>query len=301
MFSPTVRCCWDTLPERGPARGRTCRFDVVSLSGVFAGLLTVALVWGAAAPAAGAGFVELEPFASSAPGRLEFHVLLSGFAFDEGIKDATTPVIIEPEAAALAALTNTNGSAFTGLALSNIASCNQGPLPLLCMIIGGSEFGAVVFPNWDTDGLGGNDAFKLGELSLDAFLPVTMTVQDQARYSTATGVRTVVENANEVIFPEGEPPDTDGDGVPDDMDECPNSDLSPTVVIDGCDSGVPNHLFEDGCTISDLVTECADGARNHGAFRRCVSKLGNALKKDGVITPPEKDQILSCASRADIP
>ncbi len=186
---------------------------MVSPSGVFAGLLTVALVWGAAAPATGAGFVELEPFASSAPGRLEFQVLLSGFAFDEGITDATISVIIEPDAAALAALINTNDSVFTELVGSNIAPCTQPRLPLLCMVIGGSELSAVVFPNWDTDGLGGNDAFKLGELSLDAFLPVTMTVNGDmtccgsghARYSTATGVLTPVENLNEVIFQAPEP------------------------------------------------------------------------------------------------
>ena len=32
--------------------------------------------------------------------------------------------------------------------------------------------------------------------------------------------------------------DLDGDGVPDDEDCEPESDLSPFVVIDGCDSGV---------------------------------------------------------------
>lgn len=33
-------------------------------------------------------------------------------------------------------------------------------------------------------------------------------------------------------------PDTEGDGVPDDVDQCPNCDLSATVVIDECNSGV---------------------------------------------------------------
>jgi len=37
--------------------------------------------------------------------------------------------------------------------------------------------------------------------------------------------------------------DRDGDGVPDDEDECPDSDLSETVVIDGCDSGVEKSLL----------------------------------------------------------
>jgi cysteine-rich repeat protein len=98
---------------------------------------------------------------------------------------------------------------------------------------------------------------------------------------------------------EGE--DSDGDGVPDAEDACPDSMLDPTVVIDGCDSEVSNTLLSGGCTISDKVDECAANSRNHGAFRRCVSKLGDKLQKDGVLTGPEKERILSCAGQADIP
>jgi thermitase len=98
---------------------------------------------------------------------------------------------------------------------------------------------------------------------------------------------------------EGE--DSDGDGVPDEEDACPYSMLDPTVVIDGCDSEVSNTLLSGGCTISDEVDECAANSRNHGAFRRCVSKLGDKLQKDGVLTGPEKERILSCAGQADIP
>lgn len=57
--------------------------------------------------------------------------------------------------------------------------------------------------------------------------------------------------------------DSDGDGIPDDEDACSDSDLSATVVIDSCDSGVENQLFDDGCTISDLIEECADDVSNH--------------------------------------
>jgi hypothetical protein len=49
--------------------------------------------------------------------------------------------------------------------------------------------------------------------------------------------------------------DTDGDGLPDEVDACPASDLRPTVMIDDCDAGVPNLFFEDGCTLADLVQE----------------------------------------------
>ena len=44
--------------------------------------------------------------------------------------------------------------------------------------------------------------------------------------------------------------DSDDDGIPDNEDNCPASILDPTVIIDGCDSGVENQLFDDGCTMN---------------------------------------------------
>ena len=84
-------------------------------------------------------------------------------------------------------------------------------------------------------------------------------------------------------------------------DDCPNSDLSATVAIDGCNSGVPNTLFPTGCTISDVIAACADGASNHGHFVSCVSHLTNNLKNAGTITGPQKGAIQSCAAQANIP
>ena len=86
-----------------------------------------------------------------------------------------------------------------------------------------------------------------------------------------------------------------------DEDECPNSDLSATVVIDSCNSGVPNILFPSGCTISDLIGSCAKGARNHGQFVSCVSRLTNDLKKAGTITGRQGGAIQSCTAKAHIP
>lgn len=96
-------------------------------------------------------------------------------------------------------------------------------------------------------------------------------------------------------------PDADFDGVSDDSDECLGSNLAPTVVIDGCDSGVPNTLLASGCTITDLVLECAVGAGNHGAFVSCATRTLNELKKAGIITGEQKEAIQSCASGANIP
>ena len=95
--------------------------------------------------------------------------------------------------------------------------------------------------------------------------------------------------------------DIDGDGISDDKDVCPNSVLSATVVIDDCDSGVPNTLLPIGCTISDLIAECAAGAKNHGNFVSCASHLTNDLKKDGIKSGEEKGKIQMCAAKAEIP
>jgi hypothetical protein len=93
--------------------------------------------------------------------------------------------------------------------------------------------------------------------------------------------------------------DSDGDGIPDNEDECPNSDLSTTVIIDGCNTGVPNTLLPSGCTISDLIAACAEGASNHGQFVSCVSHLTNDLKKAGTLTGQQKGAIQSCAAQAN--
>ncbi|HEY9420634.1 MAG TPA: PA domain-containing protein [Thermoanaerobaculia bacterium] len=94
---------------------------------------------------------------------------------------------------------------------------------------------------------------------------------------------------------------TDLDGVPDGVDSCIGSSRSETVVIDGCDSGVANTVFANGCRISDQINDCAVAASNHGAFVSCVAHLGNKLKKDGVITGDQKGAIQSCAGSASIP
>jgi hypothetical protein len=101
------------------------------------------------------------------------------------------------------------------------------------------------------------------------------------------------------------PTDSDSDGVFDlfdgEADECPMSDLRDTVVVDGCDSGVENTLVENGCTISDMINQCINGASNHGQFVSCVAAVTNDLKKDDVIAGKQKGAIQSCAGKAKIP
>ena len=92
--------------------------------------------------------------------------------------------------------------------------------------------------------------------------------------------------------------DTDGDGVGDNADACDTSDLSLTVVIGGQDTFVFNELFEDGCTITDLIVGLASSAGNHGAFVSGVAHLTNDLKSRGVITNKEKAAIQKAAAQS---
>ncbi len=96
-------------------------------------------------------------------------------------------------------------------------------------------------------------------------------------------------------------PDFDGDGVPDDADCNPKSDLSPTVVIDGRDTGVTNTLFDNGCTISDQIAAIAASSRNHGQFVSRVARYLIGLRRQGVITGRESARILLAAAWANIP
>ena len=122
-------------------------------------------------------------------------------------------------------------------------------------------------------------------------------VADEPIVRVVLGTNTNVVVLDNVAF--GNPiVDTDGDGLPDDVDACPVSDLSATVVIGGCDSGVANGLLDSGCTLNDLIAACAEGADNHGAFVACVAHLTNQLKDDGLITGREKGAIQRCAARA---
>ena len=92
--------------------------------------------------------------------------------------------------------------------------------------------------------------------------------------------------------------DFDGDGVPDDEDLCRASDLSATVVIDGCATDVPNTLFRGGCTISDAIGGCAADAKSHSQFVGCVSSLAETLQDAGVLTGQQHGAIQRCAAQA---
>lgn len=96
-------------------------------------------------------------------------------------------------------------------------------------------------------------------------------------------------------------PDSDDDGLADDVDACPQSDLAASLVIDGCDTRVDNLLQADGCTLGDRIGLIALAVRNHGEFVSEVTRFTQQLVADGSIRPNQRGAIHACAARASIP
>ncbi|HET7433924.1 MAG TPA: DUF642 domain-containing protein [Thermoanaerobaculia bacterium] len=94
------------------------------------------------------------------------------------------------------------------------------------------------------------------------------------------------------------PSDSDLDHVPDSEDTCPYSNLTGTITIDGCDTGVPNGSGFTGCTMNDELASCANNTKNHGDYVSCVSALTNGWKKAGAITGQQKGAIEKCAAQS---
>jgi hypothetical protein len=104
-------------------------------------------------------------------------------------------------------------------------------------------------------------------------------------------------------------PDADGDGVPNDQDDCAGSIVGGTIVIDGCDSGVANAIGEgaadvSGCTLADKigaeVAAASQSAKNHGKFVSSMAQRLNTMVKSGLITGAQKDALMSCIGSSSL-
>jgi beta-glucanase (GH16 family) len=98
--------------------------------------------------------------------------------------------------------------------------------------------------------------------------------------------------------------DDDDDGVLDDVDACVQSDLAPTVVIDGCDTGVENRTWKSGCRLADRIAECPIGAQSGipldapeveaRYFARCVNSMTRIWTRVGTVSVEEARAIRKC-------
>lgn len=138
------------------------------------------------------------------------------------------------------------------------------------------------------------DLVNSGELQvstpLDSENPPLVSINDGERIPLQAGESMTAEFTSDI----------DGDGVLDGIDEKPDSDMSPTVVIGGLDSGVRNVVDEKGWTVSDRITLFAEGAGNHGAFVENVVKLANELESKGLLTNKEAADLKNTAAKSDV-
>ena len=79
--------------------------------------------------------------------------------------------------------------------------------------------------------------------------------------------------------------DSDGDGVPDAQDACPDTSAGQLVN-------------EAGCSIDDLCP-CDASWKNHGDYASCVSNAADGFVAAGLITEEEADEIVSAAADSD--
>jgi hypothetical protein len=69
-----------------------------------------------------------------------------------------------------------------------------------------------------------------------------------------------------------------------------------TLKIGNCDTGVANAL-PNGDLLHVKVEVCAAGAKNHGQFVSCMTKVVNDVKKSGLIDGISPGSIMHCAAR----
>src|SRR5207247_4684057 len=74
------------------------------------------------------------------------------------------------------------------------------------------------------------------------------------------------------------PVDSDGDGVPDGLDQCPNTPVGAAVNA-------------EGCSIEQLCP-CDGPWRNHGEYVHCLNAVTALFHKDGFITDAGRRALL---------
>ncbi|MGH7338789.1 MAG: endonuclease/exonuclease/phosphatase family protein, partial [Myxococcota bacterium] len=93
-------------------------------------------------------------------------------------------------------------------------------------------------------------------------------------------------------------PDGDGDGRTDARDACPETELGPTVVWDGCVSGVPEQIDASGCSLADRLGAIAAAPAGRNSPVSAVRRALRHYSADGTLAPRERVAILACVRRS---
>lgn len=135
------------------------------------------------------------------------------------------------------------------------------------------------------------DAALFGTDTLPNTLSSTTPQYYTGFYYTTSAGDLGLANGNHYLVLEAESVgDKDGDAVPDNQDQCPNT--VPGSIIDG-----------RGCSINQLAP--CDGPllggkwKNHGHYISTITKIANAFLAAGLITEEKKDEIISTEARSE--
>ncbi|WP_084469525.1 ThuA domain-containing protein [Jiangella gansuensis] len=80
---------------------------------------------------------------------------------------------------------------------------------------------------------------------------------------------------------------------------CPSPDQRATVVVGDVDSGVPNRVLDDGCTVGDLILDDAEWP-DHAEFVRHVGEVLDRPEAAALISARERRDILRAALASDV-
>lgn len=112
----------------------------------------------------------------------------------------------------------------------------------------------------------------------------------------------VPEDVDAFPFDENEWEDLGGNGIGDKADSNDNSDYPTTVWIEGIDSGVSNTILPNGQALADIITassdDCKTSAKNHGQYVSCFGKTLNSLRADGNVSDSDKGALQNTAARS---
>jgi hypothetical protein len=106
---------------------------------------------------------------------------------------------------------------------------------------------------------------------------------------------------------DGQRPCDDADGLGcthlDATESCEEGENGPicdwcrSVVIDDCDTAVPDQRTEDGRTMNQVVADCDGRTVSHGRFVECVAAAARIWRNDNLIMGRDYARIVSCAAR----
>ena len=90
--------------------------------------------------------------------------------------------------------------------------------------------------------------------------------------------------------------DVDGDGIENNVDPIPLSNIEATVTLGEC-SSVLNQTTANGYTMGDeLALVEAQEYKNKGQYKKAIAHLMESWIEQGLITAEEKDDLVACAN-----